>query len=309
MTRWHSDDVIGRLTDPENPCYNEIEAKKWRIIRLPAIAEEDDPIGREVGEPLWPDEGDQKNYDLDFLESQQRLDPLGFAALYQQRPTVADGVLFRRENVRYYDKRDLPDNLNFYAASDHAVKTGQRNDFTVMGKVGVNRQNDIYLTECFWAKVKPDVAVNQMLTMGRGEQRPLLWFAEKDHITGSIAPFLYKEMQAQNTYLNIRELSSAGDKEQKAQSIAALFALGKVYFPKGEPWVERAISELLAFPNGLKDDFVDMIANIGRGLRSQFAASKPAEKPKEPAFGTLDWVKRQDKWATEQRQRADAGGF
>lgn len=304
MTRWHSDDIIGRITDPENPHYNAIEAKKWKIIRLPAIAEDDDPLGRKPGEALWPE-----RYDLDFLHSQQRLDPLGFEALYQQRPTVADGVLFRRENVRYYDKTDLPANVNFYGASDHAVKTGQRNDFTVMLKAGVTKQSDIYLTECFWQKVQTNVAVNQMLAMARGDQKPLLWFSGKDHITGSIGPFLYKAMAEQQTYLNIRELSDVSDKEQKAQAIAALFALGKVYFPKGEPWVERAINELLSFPNGLKDDFVDALANLGRGLRFQHGKEAPAAKKEQPKFGTLAWVKLQDRWSERKRAEERVGGF
>src|SRR5690606_5501768 len=122
MTRWHSDDIIGRLTDPENPYYNAEEAKTWKIIRLPALAEDDDPLGRAPGEPLWPEQ-----YDIDFLLSQQRLDALGFAALYQQRPTVADGTLFRRENIRYYQREDLPEDLRYYCASDHAVGTKERN--------------------------------------------------------------------------------------------------------------------------------------------------------------------------------------
>lgn len=303
MTRWHSDDVIGRLTDPENPHYNAIEAKKWKIISLPALAEENDPLGREPGKALWPE-----RFDEDFLHSQQRLDPLGFAALYQQRPTVADGVLFRRENVRYYNKEDLPA-CNFYCSSDHAVKTGQRNDFTVMLKAGVTKNNDIFLTECFWQKVRADVAVNQMIAMARGDTRPLLWFAGKDHITSSIGPFLYKEMAAQSVYFNLKELSDVADKEQKAQAIAALFGLGKIYFPKGEPWVERAINEMLAFPNGLKDDFVDALANLGRGLRFQHGKAPPAGKKVQPKFGTLEWLRMNDRWQREKQAEQMAGGF
>lgn len=312
MTRWHSDDIIGRLTDPENEHYNAEEAKRWKIIRLPAIAEEPgadnnfekDPLGREPGEALWP-----ARYDLDFLHSQQRLDPLGFAALYQQRPSVADGVLFRRENVRYYNKGDLPDNLNFYCGSDHAVKTGQRNDFTVMLKAGVTRQSDIYFTDCFWQRVPTDMAVAQMIAMAQGDQAPILWFAGKDHITGSIGPFLYKEMAAKQVYFNLRELPDVSDKAQKAQSFAGLFGLGKVYFPKGEPWVERAINELMAFPNGQKDDFVDAAANIGRGIRFQHGKGSPAPKKPEPKFGTLGWIKMQDKFSDQKRADEMVGGF
>lgn len=306
MTRWHSDDIIGRLTDPENPNYNEIEASKWKIIRLPAIAEEADPLGRKAGEALWPE-----RYDLDFLESQQRLDPLGFAALYQQRPTVADGVLFRRENLRFYEPKEIPEELRVYCASDHAVATGQRNDFTVLVKIGVDRAGHIWLLDCWWQRQKTDVVVEAMLTMGcSGKHRPLIWWAEKGHISKSIGPFLKKRMVETGQFMNVAEVTPIGDKEQRAQSIAARVGMGYVRFPRAAVWTERAVNELLAFPNGTHDDFVDAMSLVGLGLRSQFApkaAERPA--PKQARFGTLNWVKEQDKWARERRETSLRGGF
>lgn len=306
MTRWHSDDPIGRLTDPENPHYNADEAAEWKIIRLPALAEEDDPLGRPVGTPLWPE-----RYDADYHRANQRRDPLGFAALAQQSPTVADGVLFKRENIRYYEQKDLPADLRIYCASDHAVGTGQRNDYTVMFKVGVDRNNDIYVLECFRAKVPSDRAVEAMLAMAGGTERPLLWWAERGHISKSIGPFLRKRMSETGTYINIREVTPHNDKEQRAQSIAARVAMGKVLFPKFAMWTEKVINEMLAFPNGNNDDAVDALAYIGLGLQSQFAAAPSSAKKKaeQPKFGTLAWVKLADKWAAEQRAAQRAGGF
>lgn len=305
MTRWHSDDIIGRLTDPENPNYNAIEAAKWKIIRLPAIAEEDDPLGRPEGEPLWPN-----RYDLDFLQSQQRLDPLGFAALYQQRPTVADGILFRRETIGRYERHELPDDMRFFCASDHAVGTGQRNDPSCFIKVGVDRQDNIYVLETFWKRAPTDIAVEAMLDMASGNMRPLIWWAERGHISKSIGPFLRKRMMERSTYINLVEVTPAVDKEQRAQSIAGRVAMGKVLFPKGEMWADRAIEQMLAFPNGTHDDFVDALAYIGLGIQSQFGPSRTA-KPKaaEPAYGTLGWIKKQDSWAAARRRTSMAGGF
>lgn len=303
MTRWHSDDVIGRITDPENPHYNAIEAKKWKIIRLPALAEEDDPLGRSVGEPLWPE-----RFDLEFLQSQQRLDPLGFAALYQQRPTVADGVLFRRENIQRYDPKDLPDNLRYYCTSDHAVGTKQRNDPSCFGKGGVDPQDNLWLTELFWQRVPTDQAVEAMLQMATGKTAPLLWWAERGHITQSIGPFLRKRMAETGTYINLVEITPSQDKETRAQSIAARVAMGKVFIPKGPIW-DRLVEEMLAFPNGIHDDGVDMLSLFGLGLSSQFGSKGKKPQPAQPKFGTLGWVKEQDKWAARQRARADRGGF
>jgi predicted phage terminase large subunit-like protein len=305
MTRWHSDDIIGRITDPENPNYNAIEAGKWKIIRLPAIAEDGDPLGREIGQPLWP-----ARYDLDFLESQQRLDPLGFAALYQQRPSAADGILFRRENIRRYKPDELPADLTYYSASDHAVGVKQRNDPSVLLKVGVDAQDNIYILECDWRRMPTDVAVEAMLAMAGGKTRPLLWWAERGHISQSIGPFLRKRMQETEVYINIREVTPIGDKQARAQSIAARVATGKVFFPIGPIWAEKAIDEMMAFPNGTHDDFVDALAYIGLGLQSQFGA-RPKQVVKEyrPAFGTLAWVKDAEKRAERKRADARAGGF
>lgn len=309
FTRWHADDPIGRLTDPENPHYNRKLAERIKIINIPAIAEEDDPLGRQPGEPLWPDGPDR--FDLDFLHEQQSLDPLGFAALYQQRPSLLDGDLFKRENIRFYKPSELPEDLRIYAASDHAVATGQRNDFTVLLKIGVDKQSNIYLLECFWQKAKTDVVVEAILNMGSGNMKPMLWWAEKGHISKSIGPFLRKRMQETSNFMNIREVTPIGDKAQRAQSIIGRVAMGKVFFPIDAVWTEKAINQMMAFPNAPHDDFVDTLSLIGLGLQSQFAAPNSSAKKKieKPEFGTLAWVKLADKWANEQKALKAAGGF
>ncbi|KQO69527.1 hypothetical protein ASF22_02655 [Methylobacterium sp. Leaf87] len=310
FTRWHADDPIGRLTNDnaeENPYFNPALAKKIRVINFPAYAEEDDPLGRPVGAPLWPDGPDQ--FDETFLEEQRAIDPLGFSALYQQRPSVADGVLFRRENIRRYHPVDLPKNLRYYAASDHALGLKQRNDPSCFGLAGVDEDGNLYLTQVDWRKMPTDAAVESMLVMAGGTNRPLLWWAERGHISQSIGPFLRKRMQETGTYINIREVTPVGDKAQRAQSIAARIAQGKVFLPIGPRWADAAIEQLMAFPNAAHDDFVDMMSLFGLGLQSQFRASAPAKKPEEPAFGTLGWVKLMDKYKNEQRRAANAGGF
>jgi len=156
-----------------------------------------------------------------------------------------------------------------------------------------------------------DVAVESMLTMCSDNMRPLIWFAERGHISKSIGPFLRKRMLETNIFINIREMTPVVDKAQRAQSIAARVAMGKVYFPLGALWTERAINEMMAFPNGTHDDFVDALAWIGLGLGSQFApsAKRVIQSQQRPEFGTLAWVKQNDKWAKEQREIKAAGGF
>lgn len=309
MTRWHSDDIIGRLTDPENPHYNSEEAKGWKIIRLPGLAEENDPLGRKPGEALWPEKRrDGSAFDVAYHMANQRRDPLGFAALTQQRPTVADGVLFRRENIQRYDLKDRPENLRFYAASDHAVGTKQRNDPSCFGKAGVDAQNNLWFTELFWERVPTDRAVEQMLAMGTGDDAPLIWWAESGHISKSIGPFLYKRMAETGRFIQIREIVPSVDKETRAQSMAARVAVGKVYIPKGPIW-DRAVEEMLAFPNGTHDDFVDMLSLFGIGLQSQFGAQAPRPAPAQPKVGTAAWLKQNDKTVEARRAEQAAGRF
>lgn len=307
FTRWHSDDPIGRLTDPENEHCNLKLAKRLKIINLPAIAEEDDPLNRKPGEPLWPDGPDK--FDLDYLEEQQSLDPLGFAAMYQGRPSVMDGVLFRRENVRYYRSDQLPDSLHIYCSSDHAVATNQRNDPTVLLKIGIDHQSNIYLIDCIWKKMPTDEAVEAMLVMAGGNMAPLLWWAERGHISKSIGPFLRKRMVETGQYINLIEVTPVADKTTRAQPIAARFAMGKVLFPRDAPWTEKAINQLMSFPNVTHDDFVDALAYIGLGLQKQVRAPGPSTEQKEPAYGTLAWVKFHDTWKKQQNARQSRGGF
>ena len=97
----------------------------------------------------------------------------------------------------------------------------------------------------------------------------------------------------------------------RAQSFAGRFAMGKVLFPKNAIWAERAVSELLAFPKGLHDDFVDTCSLIGLGLQSQFKPGAPASEraKKEPAYGTVNWLRQTDKWSKEKAAERATGGF
>jgi hypothetical protein len=117
-------------------------------------------------------------------------------------------------------------------------------------------------------------------------------------------------MAETSNFMAVREVTPVGDKAQRAQSIAGRVAMGKLFFPSDAHWTERAINEMMAFPNGTHDDFVDTLSLIGLGMQSQFAASPiSVKKDVQPAFGTLSWVKLADKWAAEKSARARFGGF
>jgi predicted phage terminase large subunit-like protein len=294
FTRWHSDDPIGRLTDPENPHYSAKLAQRWKIINLPAIAQDDDPLGREPGKALWPDGPDR--YDLEFLEEQREtLGAQAFEALYQGNPTPAEGILFDRETLKFYTPDDIPKQLQIFCTSDHAVGTRQKNDPTCILCAGVDNNDDIWILDAIWQRMPTNVAVEAMLALAK-RRKPLLWWAERGHISASIGPFLRKRMQEEQIYINLVEVTPKADKATRAQSIIARAAQGKLRLPKNAPWTERAVAEMLAFPNGSHDDFVDALAYLGLGLQSQFRPGRAAEERKaaEPQPGSLAWLRQQN---------------
>lgn len=287
-TRWAEDDLIGRLTNPDLGYTTKDEAAKWTVINIPAFAEEDDVLGREPGEVLW-----EERTPRTFLDSFRALDPAGFAALYMGRPAPPEGNFFKREHIvpHSYQPQDLPNNLRYYAASDHAISEEQRRDRTCMGIVGVDEKGDIWvLPDLLWAQMDSQSQVDGMLSLMQAKL-PLAWWAEKGHISKSIGPFLRKRMQEENTYVSIVEKTPAKDKVTRAQPIQARMSMGRVHLPAFAPWYADALEELLNFPNGAHDDFVDFLAWIGIGLNAHIPAQRqaPAEKP-EPPSGSLEWI-------------------
>jgi predicted phage terminase large subunit-like protein len=295
MTRWHEDDLVGRLTDPTNQYYNAEEAAQWKIINIPAIAEDDDILGRKPGEALWPE-----RFGIDFLERRRRSNPVGFSALYQQRPTPADGDFFKAGYLPTYRPEQLPKNLRVYAASDHAVGVKQTNDRTCLLIVGVDEFDNIWLLDCWWKREKADKVVEAMIQLMK-RWKPLVWWAESGHISKSIGPFLFKRMREEKVYTAVREQTPSADKQQRAQAINGRAAMGMVRFPSASAWAEDARQECLKFPGGRHDDFVDALAHIGLGLDKLLRAPVLSERKTGPKVGTFGWIKEADK----KRRRED----
>lgn len=290
MTRWHEDDIVGRLTDPDNHFYNAEEAAKWKILKLPALAEENDPLGRKPGDALWPE-----RISVNFLEGQRRLNPRGFEALYQGNPAPDDGDFFRAEWIdnNTYKPAELPRHLRYYVASDHAVSTAQERDATVMLVCGVDKDGVIWLVDCWWRREQTDEVVDGMLELG-ARWKPIKWWAERGHISKSIGPFLRKRMREEKVFFSIEEVVPVADKQTRAQSIQGRMSMGMVKFPAHAPWFARARQELIKFPAAKHDDFVDALAHLGRGLDRVVGGGNDARRPTDdtmPKPGTLAWVK------------------
>ena len=287
-TRWHQDDLVGRLTDPTNSYYDPEEAAEWRIIEMPALAVDGDkdPLKREVGQPLWPG-----RFGKDFLLGLQRRDARGFSALYQGRPSPAGGSFFSSSWIHTYRPAELPANLRVYAASDHAVSLKQDSDKTCLMVVGVDEDNTIWvLPDLVWRQVTAEQATESMIRMMRAH-KPVFWWAERSHITKSIGPFLRKRMLETKTFCSIIEMQPVADKQTRAQSIQGRMSMGKVRFPERAPWWPAARDQMLKFPFDSHDDFVDTLSYVGLGLTLQVTAGSFRPRERENLEGTFGWLK------------------
>ena len=305
MTRWHEDDLVGRLTDPNNHHYNAEEAAQWKIISFPALAKDEDIMGRKKDEPLWPE-----RITKEFLVSQRRLNPKGFAALYQGDPAPEEGDFIKKEWLTTYKPDELPRNLRMYCASDHAVSTAQDRDPTVLIPAGVDEEGTIWiLPDVWWRREQTDTVVDAMLDMMQ-RHKPLVWWAERGHISKSIAPFLRKRMLEEQIFCAIDEVVPVKDKQTRAQSIQGRMSMGKVRFPGFAPWWAAARTQMLTFPSAKHDDFVDALAYIGLGLGRMTAATAPSRSKPAPEVGTIAWVKQRAAFDSRLKaiQKA-AGGF
>jgi predicted phage terminase large subunit-like protein len=308
VTRWTEDDMVGRLTDPQNPCYSESEARKWRVIDMPAIAREKDVLGRKKGEALWPE-----RFDREYLDNIRETDLRGFQALYQGRPTPEEGSFFKAVHMRTYARvSDMPpkERLRFYGASDHAVSLEQGRDKTCLMVVGVDDHDQMWVQpDLFWQQADTQLVVETM-TILMERYKPLFWWAEKGHISKSIGPFLRKRMLEKRVFCSLDELTPIGDKQTRAQSVQARMSMMKILFPVFTRWWAEAHDQMLKFPQGAHDDFVDTLSLFGIGLFKQRSYRLPPKEDKQPKLFTYGWViESAEKERKRERENVTTGGW
>lgn len=259
-TRWHEDDLPGRLlkAQEEDP-----EADRWTVVRLPALAEEDDPLGRVVGDPLWPDQ-----YTRRALEAvKASVGTYVWSALYQQRPQPAEGTIFKREWLRYfieepefYVLRQLEGETRVRKCEcwkvqtvDLAASLKESADYFVIETWGVTPKRDLLLLDVFRSRVEgPDQKGYLKLEFQR--HRPAQLGIES---TGYQLALM---QEAIREGLPAVRLKADGDKVARSLPVAARYEAYTVYHRAGAPWLEDYETELLHFPKGEHDDQVDCAA-------------------------------------------------
>ena len=273
-TRWHEDDVAGRVLDQINK-----NIVRGRFISIPAIAEADDPLGRVSGQYLW-DEPSGYNYGA-FLRAREReTSPMMWAALYQQRPAPEEGDYFKADWLKPYESFLPRETLRVYGASDYAV-TADGGDFTVHLVVGLDPEGRMYLLDLWRRQTASDEWIETFCNLAT-EWRPVGWAEEKGQISAGVGPPLDRRQRERQAYTYRQAFPTQGDKAVRAQSIRGRMALEGLYVPTKASWYPIFRSELLSFPAGKHDDQVDALGLVGQLLDQMVPGQKPKvpEKPK-----------------------------
>lgn len=264
QTRWHEDDLAGRLLA-------NTFGDHWEVLSLPAIAEHDEPFRRK-GEALWPE-----RFGLAELgKIRSAVGGRAWASLYQQRPAAAEGAIFRRDWWQFY-RPPLTMVLNRVVQSwDTAFKKGTENDFSVCATWGV-AENGYYLLHLWRGRVEfPEL--KRVLASLAEQWKPTAILVE-DRASGQS---LIQELKS-STVLPIIPVKVDSDKQTRAQAVTPLIEAGRIFLPDVAPWVSDFVEEMACFPNGFHDDIVDATTQALNYLREGFQPM-----PAELVYSSLD---------------------
>lgn len=244
MTRWTEDDLAGRLLQAAK---DDPEADQWVELRLPALAEEADPLGRAEGEALWP----EKYPVTRLLQIARAIFARAFAALYQQRPVPATGNMFPAgcfpivdaapvgiPRVRYWDKAGTEGGGAYSAGT--LMSRGYDGTYyiedVVRGQWGSTRRNDVMRQTALLDGVGTHVWIEQEPGSGGKES----------------AEISVKLLAGFVVYIE----RVTGDKETRATPLSAQAGAGNVKLVRGV-WNKDFLGEAVMFPGSKYKDQID----------------------------------------------------
>ena len=251
MTRWHEDDLVGRLLS---------QSDEWTLINLPAVAEANDILGRKEGEALWPEhEFDEKWCAREKAHRGVR----SWESLYQGHPRPSDGNLFRMSMFHRFkisgncyivqDKVYDKSVCKIFQTCDVAGSKKSSADYFVLGTFALCPDGELLLLEIFRERLEgPDQPA--LIQRKFNEYKPLLIGVE----SANMGLTLYQLVRRLG--LPVVELKPDADKYTRAIPAAAHYGAGTVYHLENAYWLNDLEAELLAFPNGAHDDQVDVIS-------------------------------------------------
>ena len=249
MTRWHTDDIVGRLIEKYKN-----DPGRLSVFKYSAIAEQDE-LHRKEGDPLFPE-----LKSLDFLKEKQSLFMnSSWQSMYQGNPVVEGGELINKRWYKWWEA--LPQLKYTYAVADTAQKKNNWNDYTVFMLWGMGQDNCIYLLDMLHDKITaPELRRHgEMFYLKHNHNRyggPFRGFCIEDKSSGIglIQEFEEKKFKVYGIPRNT-------DKIERSMNVGPEIRAGKVFLNAAIPNVEVILSETESFPNGVHDDAFDCLMN------------------------------------------------
>lgn len=262
MTRWHEADIAGWIIANEDNV---------TVINLPLEAEENDPLGRAVGDALCPEIGKDNEWLADFKKSYMTKEgSRAWNALFQGHPTALEGEMFKREWWKYYKK--LPEMVDWVMSVDAAFKDGEDNDFVAI-QVWAKVEADMYLVDAVKRHLNLPDTMREIVRLRSMYPQCKTTLIEDKANGSAIINMLRKSMTG------IIAVLPTGGKVSRANAIVGAIESGNVYLPEGKRFVQDFVDECAAFPNGAHDDQVDaMTQALNRMIYSSSSIRKAKKK-------------------------------
>ncbi len=242
MTRWHDDDLAGRLLKEARSGAGE----EWEVLSLPAVAKENDQLGRKAGEYLWPERFAPGEYEKTKKALGSRL----WTSMYQQQPSPDEGGIFKRSWWKFY--RKAPDRFDEVIQSwDMSFK--ETGTSYVVGQVWGRIGADKYLLDMVRDRMDFPAALLAVRTLSAKWPQARAKLVEDKANGPAVISTLKREIPG------LIAVNPEGGKIVRAQAASPEVEAGNVYLPDPSiaSWVHDFIEECAAFPNGENDDQVD----------------------------------------------------
>lgn len=263
MTRWHKDDLAGRILANS-------EKGEWDIVEFPAIAIHDEEH-RKQGEALWAG-----HFTLDHLEAIKKdIGIYEWSALYQQNPVASESQEFKEEWVKTVEYDALPKDVRKFATIDTALTKKEESDYTGVTLNYVDARNNWYIDA---TRYRLDAkAIIELIFKLHSDGFEKIGI-EEGAFTHAVKPFLDDEMRKRNTFPHIVMLKHKGvQKELRIRALVPRYSHGSILHIKGK--TQELEDEMFSFPKGIHDDVLDSLAY-------QMQIAQPArEQTFEQRFG------------------------
>jgi predicted phage terminase large subunit-like protein len=282
-TRWHEDEIMGRIL-PEGYSGESgymlcRDGNVWLIICLAAECERtDDPLGREIGEMIWPEWFGEGYW------AEKRVNPRSWGSLYQQRPAPEEGIFFKREDFKRYET--LPEGDNWIGL-DPAVTDEEEGDDPDETCIQVWRTDEfarLYLMDEYWKAVTMDVWIAELIKKGR-RFKPMMICSESGVIRRASEPFIKRAMMKAKAFFSFVWAHRSANKPAMARGAQAMVASGQVFVPYGQLG-DDFIDECLKFPAAASDNRVDAFVNLCMHLEFIWDAQPPKTVEEEKCILT-----------------------